>query len=54
MSYGRLAGLHRSLFKEMFYSGRCMLHLTIYPMIIEPRADLPDDMKENYHFGEIQ
>lgn len=27
--------------------------LTIYPMSIEPRADLPEDMKENYHFGEM-
>ena len=27
--------------------------LRIYPMSIEPRADLPTDMKENYHFGEI-
>ena len=27
--------------------------LRIYPLSIEPRADLPDDMKENYHFGEI-
>lgn len=27
--------------------------LRIYPMSIEPRADLPGDMKENYHFGEI-
>lgn len=27
--------------------------LRIYPMSIEPRAELPIDMKENYHFGEI-
>ncbi len=27
--------------------------LRIYPMSIEPRAELPLDMKENYHFGEI-
>ena len=27
--------------------------LSIYPMSIEPRAELPGDMKENYHFGEI-
>ena len=27
--------------------------LLIYPMSIEPRAELPIDMKENYHFGEI-
>ena len=27
--------------------------LRIYPMSIEPRAELPNDMKENYHFGEI-
>lgn len=27
--------------------------LRIYPMRIEPRAELPSDMKENYHFGEI-
>ena len=27
--------------------------LSIYPMSIEPRAELPDDMRENYHFGEI-
>ena len=27
--------------------------LRIYPMSIEPRAELPTDMKENYHFGEI-
>jgi len=27
--------------------------LSIYPMSIEPRAELPIDMKENYHFGEI-
>ena len=27
--------------------------LSIYPMSIEPRAELPVDMKENYHFGEI-
>lgn len=27
--------------------------LRIYPMSIEPRAELPGDMKENYHFGEI-
>ena len=27
--------------------------LRIYPVSIEPRADLPGDMKENYHFGEI-
>ena len=27
--------------------------LSIYPMSIEPRAELPNDMKDNYHFGEI-
>ena len=27
--------------------------LSIYPMSIEPHADLPSDMKEYYHFGEI-
>lgn len=27
--------------------------LRIYPMSIEPREELPSDMKENYHFGEI-
>ena len=27
--------------------------LRIYPISIEPRAELPNDMKENYHFGEI-
>jgi len=27
--------------------------LRIYPMSIEPRAELPRDMKDNYHFGEI-
>lgn len=27
--------------------------LSIYPMSIEPRAELPTDMKDNYHFGEI-
>lgn len=27
--------------------------LSIYPMSIEPRAELPSDMKEYYHFGEI-
>ncbi len=27
--------------------------LRIYPMSIEPRADLPIDMKDYYHFGEI-
>lgn len=27
--------------------------LRIYPMSIEPRAELPSDMKDNYHFGEI-
>lgn len=27
--------------------------LSIYPMSIEPRAELPSDMKDNYHFGEI-
>ena len=27
--------------------------LRIYPMSIEPRAELPNDMKDNYHFGEI-
>ena len=26
--------------------------LRIYPMSIEPRAELPTDMKENYHFGD--
>ena len=27
--------------------------LRIYPMSIEPRAELPKDMKDNYHFGEM-
>jgi hypothetical protein len=27
--------------------------LSIYPMSIEPRAELPSDMKEIYHFGVI-
>lgn len=27
--------------------------LSIYPMSIEPRAELPSDMKNNYHFGEV-
>ena len=27
--------------------------LSIYPMSIEPRAELPSDMKDNYHFGEM-
>lgn len=27
--------------------------LRIYPMNIEPRAELPSDMKDYYHFGEI-
>ena len=27
--------------------------LRIYPMSIEPRAELPIDMKNYYHFGEI-
>ncbi len=27
--------------------------LSIYPMNIEPRAELPIDMKEHYHFGEL-
>ena len=27
--------------------------LSIYPMSIEPRAELPSDMKDNYHFGVI-
>ena len=27
--------------------------LRIYPMSIEPRAELPSDMKDNYHFGEM-
>ena len=27
--------------------------LSIYPMSIEPRAELPEVMKDNYHFGEI-
>ena len=27
--------------------------LRIYPMNIEPHAELPSDMKENYHFGEM-
>ena len=27
--------------------------LSIYPMSIEPRAELPSDMRDNYHFGEI-
>ena len=25
--------------------------LSIYSMSIEPRAELPGDIKENYHFG---
>ena len=28
--------------------------LRIYPMSIAPHAELPDDMKNYYHFGEIQ
>ena len=32
---------------------RAFPQVKIYPMSIEPRADLPTDMKENYHFGEI-
>lgn len=27
--------------------------LSIYPISIEPRAELPDAMKNNYHFGEV-
>lgn len=27
--------------------------LSIYPMSIEPNAELPDDMKDYYHFGEM-
>ena len=27
--------------------------LRIYPMSIEPRTELPNDMKDNYHFGEM-
>jgi len=27
--------------------------LRIYPMSIEPRAELPGDMKNYYHFGKI-
>ena len=27
--------------------------LSIYPMSIEPRTELPSDMKDKYHFGEI-
>lgn len=27
--------------------------ISIYPISIEPRAELPCDMKDNYHFGEI-
>lgn len=27
--------------------------LSIYPMSIEPRAELPSDMKDYYHFGEM-
>ena len=27
--------------------------LSIYPKSIEPRSELPGDMRENYHFGEI-
>jgi serine/threonine protein kinase len=27
--------------------------LSIYPMSIEPRAELPNDMRDYYHFGEI-
>ena len=30
-----------------------LAELSIYPMSIEPRAELPSDMKDNYHFGEI-
>ena len=29
------------------------LILGIYPISIEPRTELPNDMKNNYHFGEI-
>ena len=25
--------------------------LRLYPMSIEPRAELPGDIKDNYHFG---
>lgn len=28
-------------------------NLSICPMSIEPRAELPSDMKDDYHFGEI-
>ncbi len=28
--------------------------LRIYPMSIEPRAELPSDMKDNYHFGRMR
>lgn len=28
-------------------------NLSIYPISIEPRAELPDAMKDNYHFGEV-
>ena len=27
--------------------------LSVYPMSIELRAELPSDMKENYNFGEM-
>ena len=27
--------------------------LSIYPMSIEPHAELPDDMKDYYHFGQL-
>lgn len=27
--------------------------LSIYPIVIEPRAELPSDMRDFYHFGEI-
>jgi hypothetical protein len=27
--------------------------LRIYPMSIGPRAELPGDMKDSYHYGEI-
>lgn len=27
--------------------------LRLYPMSIEPRTELPDDMKDDYHFGTL-
>lgn len=43
----RIQALERAYPKEQ--DGK----LSIYPMSIEPRAELPSDMKDNYHFGEI-